>query len=75
VADGAGYAVLKRMCESLGVAEQSQAEKLRRLPWATTTMIVAVAEEGKAREMFCLHVDSVPLWLATIHANKVADGM
>ncbi len=71
--DGEGYVVLRRMCEVLGIADQSQAVKLKEAPWAATTMIVATAVDGKNYECFCLHVKSVPMWLATIHANKVAE--
>jgi prophage antirepressor-like protein len=57
---------LKRMCECIGVADQRQASKLKNKPWATTTMMVAVGEDGKLREMQMLHLDSVPMWLAEV---------
>jgi hypothetical protein len=34
-------------------------------------MIVTVAEDGKRREVACLDVRTLPLWLATIHPSKV----
>lgn len=64
------WVVMKRVCEALGIAEQRQAEKLKGKPWATTTLMVAVAEDGKNRELFCLHLDSLPMWLATIEAKR-----
>jgi hypothetical protein len=66
------WVVVKRVCEALGIAEQRQAAKLKAKPWATTTLVVAVAEDGKNREVFCLDLESLPMWLATIDANKVA---
>lgn len=71
--DGEGYAALRRMCEALGLQPHGQAEKLRGAAWATTQMICAVAQDGKTRELFCLHVKSVPMWLATIDANRVSE--
>ena len=63
--------VVKRVGEALGVTEQGQGVKLKGKPWATTTMIVAVAEDGKSRETFCLSLDSLPMWLATIEPARV----
>lgn len=66
------WVVVKRVCESIGLTEQRQMEKLKGKPWATTTMMVVVAEDGKTREMMALHLDSLPMWLATIDAGRVA---
>lgn len=70
---GRGFAVLRRMCEMLGLALQSQLEKLKGKPWATVTEIVTVAEDGKNRATSCLDVESVPMWLATIDSRKVSE--
>jgi hypothetical protein len=38
------WVIVKRVCEALGIADQSQAAaKLKEKAWATTTLIVAVA--------------------------------
>lgn len=66
---------LRRACESVGVDFASQTTKLRAKPWATVAMITTVAEDGKNREFFCLHLDSVPMWLATIEPSRVAEGV
>lgn len=71
-ADGEGYVVLRRMCEVLGVQPHGQVEKLKIAPWAVTQMICATAADGKNYKCFCLHVNSVPMWLATIDASRVA---
>jgi len=63
---------VKRVCENLGIADQVQARKLKAKRWATTTLVVAVAEDGKNRESFCLALDSVPMWLSGIDERKVA---
>lgn len=66
------WVMVKRVCESIGLTEQRQMEKIKSKPWATTTMMVVVAEDGKNREMMALHLDSLPMWLATIDAGRVA---
>jgi DNA-directed RNA polymerase specialized sigma24 family protein len=64
---------IRRVCEALGVASQSQLEKLKGKAWATVTMIVAVAEDGKQREHAMIALKSLPMWLATIDARKVSE--
>ena len=66
------WVVFKRVCESLDLGYASQTQKLKGKPWATVTTIVTVAEDGKSREMMALHLDALPMWLATIDAARVA---
>ena len=73
--DGHGYVVVRRVCEALGLAEQSQATKLKRARWAGTTMIVAPDGRGRNQELFCLRIEGVPMWLAGVNARKVAPEM
>lgn len=66
--------VVRTGCERLGLGYEGQRQKLAdpvRSPWATTFTTQAVAQDGKNREVFCLHVESVPGWLATIDASRV----
>ena len=63
--------VVKRVCEALGVDHASQQTKLKSQAWATVVMIPTVAEDGKLREVFALDLESLPMWLVTIHASKV----
>jgi phage antirepressor YoqD-like protein len=65
---------VRRACEHLGIDVEGQRQKLanpERTPWSTACVIKAVAEDGKIREQFMLHLDSVPMWLATIDAGRV----
>jgi len=71
--DGNVWVSVRRVCEALGIAFQPQHAKLPTREWATITNIVTVAEDGKTRELFCISVDSLPMWLATIETNKVAE--
>ena len=63
-------------CEALGIATDSQRRKLLAKAWATTTTNVAVAcvihatgADGKSYGMFAAHLDSLPMWLATIKSE------
>ena len=40
--------------------------------WATTAFNAVVGADGKNREMFMLHLDSLPMWLATIEPSRVS---
>ena len=64
---------VRRVCDSIDLAFSPQLSKLKNKPWATMTMIVTVAEDGKNRETQCIHVDSLPMWLATIDAARVSE--
>ena len=71
--DGRGVWVsLKRMCENLGIDPDSQRKKLQNKPWAVTVLNTATGPDGKNYEMLTLHLDSVPMWLATIESSRVA---
>ena len=65
------FVVLKRACEILGLDEEPQRKKLRQAKWATTSMMEAVANDGKTRSMLCLELRSFPMWLATIDESRV----
>lgn len=64
---------VRRMCNNVGLGYGSQTQKLEGRAWATVTTIVTVAEDGKSREMLMLHLDSVPMWLATIEPSRVRE--
>ena len=63
---------LRPFCDRLGLAVQPQLAKLRGKPWATITMIVTVAGDGRHREMACIPLRALPMWLALINHLKVA---
>lgn len=69
--DGQHYVALRPMCDALGIDDHSQRTKLKGKSWATGVIITLVAEDGKSRAMYCLSLDSVPMWLATIEPSKV----
>lgn len=72
--DGADVWVsLRRMCEALGVDMKSQHRKLAAQPWAVMVMKTTTGPDGKTYATSCLHLDSVPMWLATIAPSRVAE--
>jgi hypothetical protein len=65
------WIVVKRVCEALGVDESRQRKKLASKAWAVTDLKSATALDGKNYESFCLSLDSLPMWLATIEPARV----
>lgn len=72
--DGNVWVAAKRICETLGLAWQSQHAKLTDPDnaWAVITEIVTTAPDGKNYSMSMVSLDALPMWLATIKAGKVA---
>jgi hypothetical protein len=66
---------LPAACANLGVMEHDQVAKLRQKPWARVQMICTPDARGIEQETWCLHLDSVPMWLATIEPSRVAEGV
>ena len=56
--------------------QRGQRQKLsnrERTPWTVACMTKATGPDGKNYQSFCLDLDSVPMWLATIDASRVAE--
>jgi hypothetical protein len=71
-ADGAVLVSIRRFCDALGVSYSRQLKKLKEDESIEgVAMMATVAEDGKTREIACIDVRSLPLWLATIHPSKV----
>lgn len=64
---------VRRVCEALGLTHQSQFNKLKSATWATVTQRVTVAEDGKVRETFVIHLRSLAGWLQGIDAWRVSN--
>ncbi|MBD1228392.1 phage antirepressor N-terminal domain-containing protein [Xenorhabdus griffiniae] len=69
--NGEPYVPMKPIVDGMGLAWQSQLEKLKQRFKSTVTEIVIVAADGKKREMQCLALRKLAGWLATISPNKV----
>lgn len=70
---GEPYVVIKRMAECLELDFTGQQAKLAKTAWATTEKISVVGSDGKDREMSCLPVKQVPMWLVTLSPGHVKD--
>jgi antirepressor protein len=71
MANGVPQIGLRRACEALGVDFASQLVKLQDDPAATVGMIPMVGADRRTRDIVCIDLRSMPLWLATIHPSKV----
>ena len=72
VHDGeAAWASLRHMCDTLGIALDTQRRKLSSRSWAVVTQKVSTGSDGKSYQMTMLHQKSIPMWLATIDENRV----
>lgn len=69
--NGEPYTPMKPIVEGMGMAWQSQLEKLKQRFQSTVTEIVIVASDGKDRKMACLPLRKLAGWLQTISPNKV----
>lgn len=73
--DGKVWVSVRRMCEALEVDPDAQRKRLadvERSPWACTVMMAVHDTTGRRQDAFCLDLDSVPMWLATIDSSRVA---
>lgn len=71
--DGIVHVGIRRLCDALEIDHSSQLAKLREMPAATVVIIPMVAADGKTREIACIDLRSVPIWLASINPGKVGD--
>lgn len=74
--DGAPYVAMRRIVDNMGMAWASQHPKLMAQKSKFNCHdIVTVGEDGKQRDMLCMPVDKLQLWLASINPNKVRDAV
>jgi hypothetical protein len=65
------WLVLRPACDALGLDEEAQRKRLLRSPWACASIMEARDASGREQRMFCVHLDTVPMWLATIETGRV----
>ena len=76
--DGRVLVPLRRPCSALGLDFASQLTRLRdpdRSPWATVVKMTVVAEDQKEREVTCVDLDTLAMWLAPITTGKVSENL
>ena len=69
--NGEPFVPMKPVVEGMGLAWQSQHEKLKQRFSSTITEIVIVADDGKNRQMTCLAFRKFAAWLSGLSPNKV----
>lgn len=69
--DGAVWVSLRRCCESLGVDYASQYTKLKKKRWCRIVLNAIPDARGRSQDTVMIHVDSLPMWLATIEPSRV----
>lgn len=71
--DGEPHVVIRPTLDAIGLDADSQLKKLKRKSWATTAVTTVVAEDGKAREMTAVNLDTWSMLLANIDEHRVSD--
>lgn len=67
------FFVLRTICEAFGLSTPAQQRRAEKSGWATCRAVTASqVGGGQAREYFCISADSLPLWLGTVSASRVA---
>jgi hypothetical protein len=64
--DGTVWVSVRRVCEVLGLNPDGQRTKLGAKQWARTEIIYVRDSAGRQQAAFALHLDCLPMWLATI---------
>lgn len=72
VEDGGIHVVIRRICESFELDFATQLRKLRSCHWARVGEMTIPDPRGCAQTVCVLPADDLPMWLVTIHANKIA---
>lgn len=71
--DGKPCVVFRPLVESLDLVYSRQLQKLESHSWATVYKKYTVGADGKNREMACVPVRTLMMWLATINESKVKE--
>jgi hypothetical protein len=67
------HVVIRPTLDAMGLDVDSQLKKLKRKSWATTAVTTVVADDGKAREMTAVDLDTWSMLLANIDEHRVSD--
>lgn len=70
---GEPFVPVRPLCENMGLAWGAQFVKIKaKSDRLTVSIIETVAEDGKQREMVCIHLKKIFTWLNSINPEKVA---
>ncbi|WP_054953054.1 phage antirepressor N-terminal domain-containing protein [Flaviflexus massiliensis] len=68
--DGIHVAV-RPICESLGIQADAQVKRLKREPWAVTSIKDGTGNDGKRYQMTFVDRRTFTMWLATIQTSRI----
>lgn len=69
--NGRNYVSVRRCCEDIGIASNSQVEKLRQFKWSELVDFISHDQSGRQQTLTFIPADKVPMWMANINVNKV----
>lgn len=64
---------VRRICEFLDIDFTTQRQKLQESPWAQMTKMAVRDALGRIQNTWFIDLETLPMWLATISAAKVAE--
>lgn len=67
-----GWIPVSQVCELLGAKLQPQIELLRREPWSDIKVVAVPCLDGRIRELDCVPMDKLPLWLVNIKERQLS---
>lgn len=68
------WVVVKRICENLGIDHSNQNKKIQsNKAYEQRYSAITIPSEGGEQETFCLRLDALTLWLASIQPNRVKE--
>lgn len=72
---GEMFVSVRHVCEAIGIDYSTQRRKIQESQTYEGTVVImpTVGGDDKQREMLCLFLDMLSLWLAGIHPGKVAE--
>ena len=68
---GQVWIAVKPIAEKIGVDYRTQQKRIQADPKFNCRHMPSVGADGKDREMLCLRLEHLPLWMCSINANKV----
>jgi hypothetical protein len=72
--DGVEHVKLASLCEPFGLDVASQRKRLKNTGWATEVKITSVRTNGKRAPFFCIPLDQIPMYFATLSPGHVDAG-
>lgn len=66
------WVAITPVCAALGIDSKSQRAKLQTKTWVSGALITSqLPGSTQSREVYCIDLDSLPMWLATIEPSRV----